>query len=215
MALTQHWKLNETSGTTATATVGNNGTYARDASNTTAVDGPGTAITVCQNFNGTSDDVDISGAGLSFASAAAWSVSVFMKRAATGDLAVVMGVSGATTSRIIINTNTNVQVVSSTSNTLNFTVSAIGTGWMQLLITHDTSNNVTPYINGTAAAAAQNLSGGFAPTLISKTNAGFGKQKINWLKVFNSNEGANAAALYAEANSALAAISYNLRQRWA
>jgi len=84
-ALTQFWKLDETSGTTAAATTGTNGTYARDASNTTyTASSPGTAITKGQDFvPASSDYVDISGASLSFASGSAFSVSIWCRFDAT------------------------------------------------------------------------------------------------------------------------------------
>jgi hypothetical protein len=198
MSLIRFWKLDETTGTTATATVGTSGTYARNASITTA-SGPGTQITNSQNFDGTSDYVDVSSSPISFASGSAFSLSGWCKFDASSG--ALFGKSGNTQSRFA-KTNDTTILISGSSTSLNFTVPALGTtNWHHLLVTRTTGNSVRVFVDGVeSTTSAQTLSETCAPGRIGWSNTAGFDGKIAWLKVFDSDESASAATLYGEAN---------------
>lgn len=200
MDLIQYWPLNETSGTTITASTGNNGTYARDASNTT-IAGPGTAFTLAQNFNGTTDYGDISAASLSFASGTALSVSGWIKK--DGASGILIGQAAGAQGRVVIASDTTITV--QFGNSVTWTVAALGTsGWHHILMTRNTSNLVRLFLDGVEQT---NVTSGtttkaetFAPNAIGRQNTNFCDGKLSNIKIYNTDESNNAATLFAEAN---------------
>ncbi len=204
MALIQHWALNDNAAsTTVVATVGNNGTLA-GGDNTSVkytVDGPGGSITACFDLNGTDDAVTITGAALNFASGAAWSVSAWCNFDAT--TGTIIGLSSqASTHRIIKSTDAQI-LVRGSSGGITFTTPSLGTtNWHHILVTHDTSNNVRVFIDGTeSSSGTQALAGTFGPDSLARTSTAFYDGRLAWVKVFDSDEAANVGTLYAEGTS--------------
>jgi hypothetical protein len=206
MALTQHWKLDDNAAsTTVVATVGTNGTLL-GGDNTSVkyytATTPGTGIIAGFDLNATDDAVDISGSSISFASGEAWSALAWCQFDAAGSSALI-GRTGSNTSSIRKTTDTGITVVMSAS-AYTYTVVSLGvTDWCMVLVTHDTSNNLRVFIGKggsvtESSTGAQTAAESFAPDRLGVRNATFLDGKIAWAKIFNSDETANAATLYAE-----------------
>ncbi len=200
MTLVQHWKCDDNAAsTTVVATVGTNGTL-EGGDNTSAktVAGPGGSITAGFDLNGTDDAITIAASGISFATSTAFSVSFW----AEWDLSTgrVMGRSDGLTSRIAKTTDTNIAWVNSTGTAVNFTVPSLGTtAWCHVLITRTTGNSMRCFLNGTeSSSGAQSAAGTFAPTYLGRQSSNFHDGKFAQVKIFDSDESANVAALYAE-----------------
>jgi hypothetical protein len=204
-AVTQHWKLDDNAAsTTVVATVGTNGTL-EGGDNTSAktTAGPGGSITAALDFNGTDDAIDISGASISVASGAAFSVSMWVKfdvdPAASG--ARLLGNSGATTNNSIRVGIVDTQILARINNAdLSFTVPALGsTNWHHVLLTKTTGNSFRLFIDGTeSSTGALSSANTFSPNRIGRSSAVFSDAKFAQVKIFNSDESANVATLYAE-----------------
>lgn len=193
------WKLDELSGTTAVESIsGANGTYTRDASNTTA-SGPGGLIPRGQSFTpASSDAVDISAAGVSFASNAAFSVGAWMENDATGSTAVV-GMPSSTLPAIRKQTDTAFQVASDIDQKQFIVPSQGTTDWHHVLITRTTGNSCRVFVDGVeSSTGALALVGVFAPTRIGVRSGVFADATFADVRIWDTDESANAAALYAE-----------------
>jgi hypothetical protein len=204
MALIHHWKLNETDGTTATATVGTNGTYARDAFQTKRFIGPGNGITVSQEFVAASADAVTIAPG-TFAAGSVVSFSIFAKfNLSTGNL---WGIAGDGTG-IRKNSDTEIQVIGEDAGDVVFTVDSLGTtSWHHILVTFSAANAVRVFIDGVeSGTGAQTLAEARSMNRIGRRLTTSFTGYLAWAKVFNSDESANAAALYAEAIASAAAI---------
>jgi hypothetical protein len=204
MALIQHWKLDDNAAsTTVVATVGTNGTL-EGGDNTSvkhSATGPGTAITSSFDLNGTDDAIDISGASLSFAAGSAFSLSFWAKwDAATGR---VFGAVGANTNRVIKSSATAfILNASGAANT--FTVPSMDTtSWYHVLVTRTTGDAIRLFLDGVESSTGSiTVAQTFAPTRIGLSNATYNDGKLAWVKVFDSDESANVATLFAEKDAA-------------
>lgn len=208
MALIHHWPLSDNAAsTTVAATVGTNAT-ANTNTDTLTTAGPGGQIAAGFDFDGTAEEVDISAASVSFASGSAFSVSCWVEfDAATGRF---VGISGAAIHRVAKTSDTVIQVQSSTT-TLSFSVPSLGTTlWHHVLVTRDASNNCRLFVDGAeSSSGAQSLPGTFAPTRLARSNTSYFDGKIAGVKIFDTDESANVAALYAEGTfSAKPAYAY-------
>jgi hypothetical protein len=193
------WPLNETSGTTADNTIGADGTYTRDASNTTTA-GPNAGIPLGQDFvPASSDYVDISAASISFSSTTAWSYGVWFKADTTGNIAI-LGRSDNGTSSIRKFSDTEFRVFGSLSGPFSFTVAATGTtNWHFLLVTHATDGTTRCFVDAVEAGATQDIDQTFAPTFIGRVSTVTSWDgKLAWARFWNTDESANVAARYAE-----------------
>jgi len=197
-AVTQHWKLDDNAAsTTVVATVGTNGTLVGgDNTSVKRTTGPGGSIPFAFLFNGTDDAVDISGASLSRTSGQAASYSLWFKCSTTASSENSIGVDGSAV-RIGPGSDTTI-VVRDTSATRTFTVAALGTTWHHLLVVITTGDACSVYVDGVASVTNPlTLSGTFAPNRLSR-GAAYSDISLAQVKIFDSNESANVAALYAE-----------------
>lgn len=200
-ALIHHWPLSDNAAnTTVDNTVGADGTL-EGGDNTSAktTAGPGGSITAGFDFNGSDDAVDISAASVSFASGTAFSVSLWFNAdgVATGRL---MG-RDADDNGIILKTADTTIRVGVQGSAVNYTVGAMGTtNWHHLLVTRTAGNSVRVFLDTVeSSSGAQSLAGLFAPLNIGLRGPGnFSDGPIAGVKIFDSDESANVASLYAE-----------------
>lgn len=210
MSLVQHWKLQDNAAsTTVVATVGSNGTLA-GGDNTSVLseaDGPGTAFPRSLHFNGTDDYVDVTGI-VSFASGAAWSVAGWMKFDNFTEQQPLLGRSATDNHRVILATTTSV-AINGNSAGAGFTVPTVSADtWYHVLVTHTTGNATRVFWNGTeSSSGSQTIADTFAPNLIARSFGGatppfnrFMDGKICDVRVYDSDESANVAAIMAEKN---------------
>lgn len=201
MALTHFWKLDDNAAsTTVVATVGTNATLL-GGDNTSAkhsATGPGTQITSSFDLNGTDDAIDITGL-FSRTSGQAWSVSAWWNRDATGNFGIV-GTSGSANGRITSAGDTIIRVTSSDgTGIVDFTVSFSSGTWYHVLVTHSAGNSLRCFVNGVeSVSGAQTFAKTLTVNTIAKQNAVFLNGRIAWVKLFDSDESANVADLYAE-----------------
>lgn len=214
MALTQHWPLNDNAAsTTVVATVGNNAALlGGDNTSAKSVAGPGNLATHGFSLNGTDDAIDITGANISFGSGVACSFSAWFKKVA--GVLCIFGTTSATSSNSIRITADTTVIVRPASTGLTYTIPNIADGaWHHILVTRDTSNNWRVFIDGVesvtgsqAGAAAMTLGNTIAR--VGLVNTDFSDGAFSYLKVFDSDESANVATLYAE-GIAVPVITYN------
>lgn len=208
MSLVQQWKLQDNAAsTTVVATVGSDGTLAggHNTSVLSEADGPGTAFPRSLHFDGLADYIDITGI-ISFASGAAWSIAGWMKFDNFTEQQPLFGISSTDVQRAIL-ANTTLFALNGSSAGANFTVPTVSTGtWYHVLATHTTGNSTRLFWNGTeSSSGAQTLADSFAPNLIGRSVGGatppfnrFMAGKICDVRVYNSDEAANVAAIMAE-----------------
>lgn len=200
MGLIRLYKLNETSGTVATESFGNHGTYARDASNTTYTgSSPGTAIVRGQDFNGSSDCVSIPTV-TEFVNLTGFSWSVwFRSDQSSGPL---LGTTGTDNPTVRKRDNTSFAVIHTAQD--EWTTSSIGTsGWNNLVGTRSAANLMRLYLNGVESSTSGIIKGGpFQFKRIGLQNATFYDGKIAYIKLFNHELSfSEIQTLYAERNS--------------
>jgi hypothetical protein len=207
MTLVQHWKLDDNAAsTTVVATVGTNGTLnGGDNTSVKSVAGPGGSITLGFDMNGTDDSIDISGSSLSYADGVAFSVNAWAEWDAS--LGRIIGsTAGTTSSRIIKLDDTHIAVYNSAGSSVSFAVPSLGTSaWCHVLVCRAvTTNSVRCFVNGTeSSSGALVLTGAFSPNELAKNGvASFHDGKLAQIKIFDSDESANVASLYAEGVSA-------------
>jgi len=158
--------------------------------------GPGGLFTAAFDLNGTDDAVDISAASLSFTDGTAFSVSFWWRPDST--TFEVLGRAGTNDANIRQGSATVVNVATNLSSTA-FTVPSITAEWHHGLVTRTTGNSVRFFLDGTeSSSGAQTLTGTFNPNRIGVRNVGFADGKIAGVRVYNTDESANVATLYAE-----------------
>lgn len=195
-ALVAHWKLDDAdASTTVIATVGTNGTAGVNT-NTMDASGPGGLIIGAFDIANTSARaVTISVTGRT--AGQAYSVSGWSNGDVTNAIIVGTG-SGSVAHTYYIASSTTV-AVKGTSTTRTFTVPAMDTStWYNVVVTFDASDNCRVFVNGTeSSTGAQTLAESFIPTRIGWSNVVHGSL-LSYIKMFDSDESANVAALYAE-----------------
>lgn len=199
MALTRHWKLDDNAASTViVATVGADGTLeGGDNTSAKATTGPGASITAALDLNGTDDGIQV--AAISFASGAEYSLSIWFKLDSSG-VGFLWGLStNATNSSVRVTADTTIIVRQGATNST-FTVPALGTtNWHHCLVTKTTGDSVRLFLDGTeSSTGALSNTATMAPNRIGRTSTGFHDGKLAWAKVFNTDESANVATLYAE-----------------
>ena len=204
MSLTTHWKLDDNAAnTTITATVGSNATLL-GGDNTSvkhSTDAPGNLITSSFAFNGI-DDFFATGFS-TFISGAAFSFGAWVKFNSSSGC--IWGTNVANGSRIEKTSDTVIRYENNNLGSANFTVPSLGTSaWHFILVTRTTGNSVRVFVDGVeSSTGAQTVGNGFAPGAVARRDSTtFFDGKLAWLKVFNSDESANVATLYAEGVSA-------------
>lgn len=201
-AVTQFWKLDDNAAsTTVVATTGTNATLA-GGDNTSVKQtgsGPGGSITYAFDLNGSDDYVDFAASAVSFADGAAFSVSAWVNLdALTAE--VLVGRAGSATRYVRVDTSTSIRVYIGGA-TADYTVPTMSTGtWYHLLITRAaTSNSTRVFLNGTeSSTGAQTQSGAMDLDAIGRTSLAFGDGRISQVRIYNSDESANVATIYAE-----------------
>lgn len=199
MSLLHQWKCQDNAASqTVVATVGTNA--ATESGNTSALsvaDGPGTALSRSLAIAGAAPAIDISAAGVSFSAAAAFSFAVWIKfDAAAG---IILGQAAASTHTIRKSNDTSV-IVQGNGGQLTFTVPSLGTGvWRHILVTRTAGNSVRLFADGVeSSTGAQALNQIVAPNRVGNRNGGYLSGRVCDVRVYNSDESANVAAIMAE-----------------
>jgi len=198
MALIKHLKLDDNAAsTTVVATVGTNGTLeGGDNTSAKSVAGPGGIITLGFDLNGVDDAIIIS--GVTFINGDAFSVSFW----AEWDLAIgrPLGETGGLINRILKVDDTTIRVTNGAGVSSDFTVASMGTSnWCHILITRTSGNSMRVFLNGVeSSTGALTRDGAFVPTRIGRQTANYHDGKLAQFKIFDTDESANVAALYAE-----------------
>jgi len=210
MALTQHWALaDNAASTTVVATVGTNGTLlGGDNTSVKSAAGPGGSATLAFDLNGTDDAVDIAASAISFASGAACSFSAWFKL--DGTTGRIFGNSGGSNNNSIRITADTTVIVRPTSTSLTFTVPALGTtAWHHILVTKTAGDSWRVFIDGVeSVTGAQAGAVTMAVNRLGLATTSFHDGKLAYCKVFDSDESANVASLYAEGLD-VPVITYN------
>lgn len=175
--------------------------------------GPGGTITSGFLLNGVDDRIDISASSISFADAAAFSVSGWIKCTSAPTADCIMGTSAATQPCLFAEGDTSIRYRTSASADVTFTVPALGTTWHHVLVTRTTGNSMRVFVDGVeSVSGAQTAGGTFAPNRIGRNSDGgtHFNGSMAQFKVYNSDESANVAALYAEGVSAINPLSKSI-----
>lgn len=203
MSLVQHWKCQDNAAsTTVVAAVGTNASLV-GGDNTSAItvgSGPGTALSSALDLDGTNDYFDVSGASISFASGTTFTFAAWFKFDSLALTRAFIGIDGANTSRILIANATNQVQISGTSGTSNFTIPALSTGtWYHLLVSRTAGNTVRVFWDGVeSSTGGLSIAQTFAPVRIGRANTLRHNGPICDVRVYNSDESANVAAIMAE-----------------
>lgn len=182
-----------------TAQVGSNGTWNGDTLTSTTGPKPTGLYPLANVFNGTNNYMTLPsnsfGAGNDFA------VTCWCEwDASTG---IVLGQVAALSQAILKSSDTAIQVRDSTATTRTYAVPSLGTdNWCFLMVTRDTSNNVRVYINGTeSSTGSQTLTGTFGTFTVGIRNGTYLDGQVAGLKVYDDDQSANAASIYATENA--------------
>lgn len=199
MALIQFWPLNDNAAsTTVAATVGTNATLAggdNTSAKTTA--GPGGSITLGLLLNGSDDHINFAASSVSLPGL--MSGSIWFKR--TGVVARLIGAAITSVGRIFALNDTTIRVVSPGGVNHDFTVPSMGTtNWHHLLVTRNGSDAVQVFLDGVESSTGDlTIAGTFAWDSIGQSAGLFTNgHAAAQFKIFDSDESANVAALYAE-----------------
>jgi hypothetical protein len=216
MALIQHWGCQDNAASTVVvATVGTNGTLL-GGDNTSALsqaDGPGTAYPRSLLLDGLADYIDFTASAVSFASGTAFSLAFWAKPTAIAGTPPVIGITGATTSRIRISA-ANTIVTLATQATFALVNACVNSVWQHFLVTRTAGNSVRAFLDGVeSSTGAQARAETFAPTWIGRGNTGYYPGRIADVRVYNSDESSNVAAIMAEADLAGGAVLTPARRR--
>lgn len=217
-AVTQHWPLNDNAAsTTVVATVGTNGSLVGgDNTSAKATTGPGGTITAALDLNGTDDYILINGSSISFASGAAWSLSAWVKLDGAETTCQIAGKHFDSNNRIFVQASGTLRCRINSTNS-DFAIPALGTtNWHHILVTKTSGDSLRVFVDGTeSSTGAVSNTATFAPTVIGGGVSGtiVHDGKIAQVKVFDTDESANVATLYAEGTgggggSAVPAIKY-------
>lgn len=200
MALTRHWKLDDNAASTVVvATAGSDGALeGGDNTADKAAAGPGGTITAALDLNGTDDGISVSLASVASGTAASW--SIWLNLDAAPVFSPLFGV--ATNSQ-----NNSIRITSDTEITVRpgatssaFVVPSLGTtDWHHLLVTKTAGDSWRVFIDGTeSVTGALANTATMAATRIGRTATAFFDGSLAQAKVFDSDESANVATLYAE-----------------
>ena len=206
MTLLAQWKLQDNAAsTTVAATVGSNGTLV-GGDNTSVLfaaggAGPGTALAGCLKFNGTDDAVNISSTALTGQFTFAW----WQKRATTTSTEAAFG-NSAVAVYVAIASNTTAMNIILISGGSTYTPAhgVTTTNWNHYALTRDASNIVKFYVNGSLVnsnVGAGAVSGTVTVDRLGRRTVGFASSYFADLRLYDSDESANIAAIVAEKDS--------------
>jgi hypothetical protein len=203
LAQVQQWNLQDNAAsTTIVAAVGTNGTLVGgDNTSVKSTTGPGGSYPLGLDLNGTDDGIDVSGSSMLFAVDTAWAVSVWVKT--DGATFPIMARPASNNPAILKTSDTAIQVRNSAGTAYNFTVPSIGTSaWRHYLVTKTAGNSLRVFVDGTeSSTGAVTMAGNFNPETIGYRNGTFGDGQVSGVKVFNTDQAANVATLYAEGSA--------------
>lgn len=204
MSLIHHWKLDDNAAsTTVVATVGTNATLqGGDNTQDKSVAGPGGSITLGLDLNGIDDFVQCSAITLSVP----WSVSVWVKFNSGVGIQYVAGRDN-TSPYIRKNTDTSIGVRQNSGSVRNFDVPSLGDDWHHMLVICDGTNSRV-FIDGTESSTGpQSHNFAYAWRDIGSYASGnFADICVAQCKLFDSDESANVAALFAEGSGGGATV---------
>jgi hypothetical protein len=203
VALIHQWKCQDNAAsTTVVATVGTNGTLegGDNTSVLSVVDGPGTALPRSLAFNGTDDRVDIAAASLSFSSGAAFTFAAWMKLP-SGSAGFLIGLSTASTNRV---RTTGTALRLTTNANSDFTTNTTADGaWHHVLVSRTSGNSVRAFVDGVESSTGALTNSGFwGPNRLAYTGDGYMPGRLCDVRIYNSDESANVAAIMAEKDTA-------------
>jgi hypothetical protein len=132
--------------------------------------GPGGDIPRSFELNGVDDDVDFSGAGLSYATNEAFSYCLWFRSGSTFP-SPLLGRTANSESSVVQTSDTNIRVRYNNSNA-DFTVPSLGSiRWHHLLLVRSTSNSLRLYVDGVQASGTTTKVGTFEPTHVGRLAA--------------------------------------------
>lgn len=207
MALVAQWKMQDNAAsTTVVATVGTNAALL-GGDNTSVLSvsgGPGTAIPLALDLDGTADYIDISGSSLSYATTVPWTFCGWFKADALGSNRPLWGQDGASPQRAFTNsTGTNLTVTGTAGNSIFTFASAISTGtWYHIAVTRSAANAVRVFVDGVeSTTGAITVAQTFSFPRIGRSTTTYWSGPIADVRVYNSDESLNLAAIMAEKNT--------------
>lgn len=210
MSLTQHWPFNDNAAsTTIVATTGTNISLSggNNTSDLYSPTGPGNLITASLNLNGTTDYINAPGGLISRPLNNAFSISFWVNL----DSVTTQHLAGTTSNsnhRYTLASPTSFEV--RTASTFTYAIPTVTTGtWINPLITYDTSNNCRVFLNGVESSSGAQTVGGVSSLVFGRSLATEMDGRMAWVKVWDSDESANAAAIYAEGGVGIAQIFIN------
>lgn len=215
VALVQHWKCDDNAAsTTIVATVGTNATL-QGGDNTSAksVAGPGGTITAGLLLNGTDDHIDISASSVSFADNAAFSANIWFKR--SGTIARLIGTDNSANSRVLVLNDTTIRFLNAAGVNADYTVPSMGTAWHHLLATRTAGESARVFLDGTESSTGAQTVDGAMPfdSIGQQANLFTNGFAVAQVKLFDSDESANVAALYAEGVASASAFPVHYYQQ--
>jgi hypothetical protein len=200
MALLHHWKCDDNAAsTTVLATTGTNIASGSGNTSTLRATGPGGSYPYSFLLNGSTQFLDAAAAALAIPTSTAFSVSAWINVSSFTNAAIA-GVPAAANPGILFLTTTTLNVRSLTAVSQNYAYSARSTGvWYNVLVTRTAGNSVRTFINGTeSSTGAVAQSGSFSFTVFGRRNTNYLPGSICGIKVYDSDESANAATLFNE-----------------
>lgn len=203
MALVQFWQLaDNAASTTVVATTGTDGTLTGgDNTSVLHAAGPSATIPSSLDLDGAADYVDVTLSAFVRTNSQAMSLSMWFKADGTGAM-IFLGITAGASPRLRkLNTSVRISTTGTGAVTdTTWTVPTLGiASWHHVLFTRDGSNNGRVFLDGIeSSSGAQTAGGTFAPLAIGRDSTTFWDGKLAWVKLYDSDESANAGALFLE-----------------
>lgn len=215
MALQHQWKCQDNAASTVVAAFVGTNAVLEGGDNTSVisvVNGPGSNFPRSLDLDGTADAFDISAASISFAAGAAFSFAAWLYFDALGSARGITGTTATNLHRILLTSTTNIGVAFSVATLKNFAVPTVSLStWYHLLVTKSADDAVRVFWNGTESVTGpQTIAETFAPVRVGRSFSNRHAGPICDVRVYNSDESANVAAIIAEAGGAIAAKRMHL-----
>jgi hypothetical protein len=196
VALIGHWKFDDNAAsTTVVATVGSNMTL-QGGENTAdkRVAGPGGSIPWALDLDGVDDFITIAAFTLSLP----WSMSIWVKFNSAAGSQYVFGRNN-TSPYIRKSSNTAIGWRQNSGSNGDFNVPALDDDWHHLLITCTSGVGLRCFVDGVESSTTVTTTFSYPFRDVGSYNSGnFADISVAQLKLFDSDESANAATLYGE-----------------
>lgn len=195
MSLIHHWPMQESAGGTTLGDIVGGNTATITGSTIGVTDGPGGNLLSAIGMDGTNyfalDSPVAAGTGN-------WSI---LARVRGSGILQIIGVNNSVSDRAI-HIGSDVLRTNVGSTIVDFTVldTALNdTDWHSILLTHDTSDNYRCFFDGVATVeGAVSQAGTIAFEAIGRVNTGTSNDDLCDIRVFDSDESANAVTLHAD-----------------